>query len=170
MQNSSQGVGATARRRAGAIARRPPPKPRGGPSALAGERSEPIWLGVRDHTHALFALKVQRKLSNGVAGFAAAGSSLDRQKSRAIRATSQRCRLMTNNAGRDPSNRTRAAYSDRRSSNANNPWWRGLADPTGIITISHIHGSRTDIRVRVLPPQPGSPVSAIPATKAWTRF
>src|SRR5258706_15341618 len=68
MQNSSQGAGATARRRSGAIARRPPPKPRGGPSALAGERSEPIWLGVRDHTHALFALKVQRKLSNGEIG------------------------------------------------------------------------------------------------------
>ena len=33
-------------------------------------------------THALFALKVQRKVSNGVAGLAAAGSSLDRQKSR----------------------------------------------------------------------------------------
>jgi hypothetical protein len=32
-------------------------------------------------THALFALKVQRKVSNGVAGLAAAGSSLDRQKS-----------------------------------------------------------------------------------------
>src|SRR5258708_5664682 len=95
MQNSSQGVGATARRRAGAIARRPPPKPRGGPSALAGERSEPIWLGVRDHTHALFARKVQRKLSNGVAGLAAAGSSLDRQKSRQF-LPSQRRRLMTN--------------------------------------------------------------------------
>src|SRR5216684_546287 len=80
---------------AGAIARRPPPKPRGGPSALAGERSEPIWLGVRDHTHALFALKVQRKLSNGVAGLAAAGSSLDRQKSRQF-LPSQRRRLMTN--------------------------------------------------------------------------
>src|SRR5260221_10927814 len=58
----------------------PPPKPREGPSALARQRSEPVWLGVRNHTHALFALKVQRKLSNGVAGFAAAGSSLDRQK------------------------------------------------------------------------------------------
>jgi hypothetical protein len=33
-------------------------------------------------THALFALKVQRKVSNGVAGLAAIGSSLDRQKSR----------------------------------------------------------------------------------------
>jgi hypothetical protein len=33
-------------------------------------------------THALFALKVQRKVSNGVAGLATAGSSLDRQKSR----------------------------------------------------------------------------------------
>ena len=43
-------------------------KPRGGPSALAGGKSEPVRLGVRN-THALFALKVQRKLSNGVAGF-----------------------------------------------------------------------------------------------------
>ena len=33
-------------------------------------------------THALFARKVQRKESNDVAGLAAAGSSLDRQKSR----------------------------------------------------------------------------------------
>jgi hypothetical protein len=33
-------------------------------------------------THALFARKVQRKESNGVAGLAAAASSLDRQKSR----------------------------------------------------------------------------------------
>jgi hypothetical protein len=31
---------------------------------------------------ALFATKVQRKLSNSIAGFAAGGSSLDRQKSR----------------------------------------------------------------------------------------
>src|SRR5215469_13174314 len=30
-------------------------------------------------THALFARKVQRKLSNGVAGFAAGGSSLDQR-------------------------------------------------------------------------------------------
>jgi hypothetical protein len=34
-------------------------------------------------THALFALKVQRKVSNAVAGFATGGASLDRQKSRA---------------------------------------------------------------------------------------
>jgi hypothetical protein len=33
-------------------------------------------------THALFALKVQRKVRNGVAGLAAAGPSLDREKSR----------------------------------------------------------------------------------------
>jgi hypothetical protein len=33
-------------------------------------------------THALFALKVQRKVSNGVAGLAAGGASLDREKSR----------------------------------------------------------------------------------------
>ena len=34
----------------------PPPKPRGGPWALAGERSEPVRLGVRDH----HACSVQR--------------------------------------------------------------------------------------------------------------
>src|SRR5947199_8971690 len=33
-------------------------------------------------THALFALKVQRKVSNGIAGLAADGASLDPQKSR----------------------------------------------------------------------------------------
>src|SRR5262245_38922262 len=45
--------------------------------ALAGKRSEPHRLGVRAHTHALCALKVQPKLSNGVAGFTAGGSSLE---------------------------------------------------------------------------------------------
>src|SRR5262249_50958478 len=39
-------------------------------------------------THALFARKVQRKLSNGVAGFAAGGSSADRKSARPIRAFS----------------------------------------------------------------------------------
>src|SRR5436305_13484660 len=96
MQNSSQERRRAKKSRRG---RRnsapPPPKPRGGPSALAGEKSEPVRLGVRNHTHALFARKVQRKLSNGVAGFAAAGSSLDRQKSRQF-LPSQRRRLMTN--------------------------------------------------------------------------
>jgi hypothetical protein len=46
-------------------------------------------------THALFALKVQRKVSNGVAGVATGGASLDRQKSRPIHAL-QRCRSMAN--------------------------------------------------------------------------
>jgi hypothetical protein len=39
-------------------------------------------------TDTLFALKVQRKLGNDVAGFAAGGSSLDRHKIAAIRAIS----------------------------------------------------------------------------------
>jgi hypothetical protein len=44
-------------------------------------------------THARFARKVQRKLSNGVAGFAAGRSSPDREKrSRPIRAFSLRIR------------------------------------------------------------------------------
>src|SRR5262245_6799269 len=54
-------------------------------------------------THALFARKVRRKLSNGGAGFAAGGSSLD-----------QRVR-----EARDAGRRARAAYHRRRSSNAN---------------------------------------------------
>jgi hypothetical protein len=52
-------------------------------------------------THALFARKVQRKLSNGVAGFAAGGSSSERKRSRPIRAFSatphdgqRRCRTL----------------------------------------------------------------------------
>jgi hypothetical protein len=39
-------------------------------------------------TDALFAGKVQRKVSNGIAGFAAAGSSLDRSKMAEIPAMS----------------------------------------------------------------------------------
>jgi hypothetical protein len=62
--------------------------PTAGPLPCSGSHRR--WRGRRASrsgsvsvtTHALFALKVQRKLSNGVAGFAAAGSSLDRQKSR----------------------------------------------------------------------------------------
>ena len=52
-------------------------------------------------TDALFALKVQRKESNGVAGLAAAGSSLDRQKARQF-VPSQRCRSTTNVHARTP--------------------------------------------------------------------
>src|SRR5258706_8204995 len=80
----------------------PPPKPRGGPSALAGgeEQSRSGSASVIT-THALFARKVQRKLSNGVAGFSAGGSSSERKKSRPIRAFSatphdgqRRCRTL----------------------------------------------------------------------------
>src|SRR5207237_3975699 len=46
-------------------------------------------------THALFALKVQRKVSNGIAGLAADGASLDPQQRGPIRAL-QRCRSMAN--------------------------------------------------------------------------
>jgi hypothetical protein len=48
-------------------------------------------------TNALFAAKVQRKVSNGVAGLAAAASSLDRQKSRqflpSLRSTNARASI-----------------------------------------------------------------------------
>jgi len=52
-------------------------------AARSAEQIEP--------TDALLAGKVQRKVSNGVAALAAGGASLDRQKSRPIRAL-QRCR------------------------------------------------------------------------------
>ena len=65
-------------------------------------------------THALFARKVQRKLSDHVAGFAAAGPSSDRKRSRPIRAFSatprdgQRpCRTLAEDPGRT---QPRAAY------------------------------------------------------------
>src|SRR5437867_10053760 len=62
-----------------------PPRPigAGGAEERAGQARCPLIT-----THALFARKVQRKLSNGVAGLAAAGSSLDRQKIAAVRAIS----------------------------------------------------------------------------------
>jgi hypothetical protein len=60
--------------RAGATARRHHPNPAEAHRRWRGERSEPVRLGVRSHTHALFAREVQRKLSNGIAGFAALGS------------------------------------------------------------------------------------------------
>jgi hypothetical protein len=60
----------------------PPPKPRGGTRAWRGRGVGLVRLAVRGHTHALFALKVQRKVSNGVAGLTAAGSSLDRAENR----------------------------------------------------------------------------------------
>src|SRR6266403_3985428 len=47
----------------------------------AGSRKS-VRLFKRIICDALFATKVQRKLSNSIAGFAAGGSSLDRQKSR----------------------------------------------------------------------------------------
>jgi hypothetical protein len=67
--------------RAGATPRRHHPNPAEAHRRWRGERSEPVRLGVRSHTHALFAREVQCKLSNGIDG-----SSLDRARSRPIRA------------------------------------------------------------------------------------
>jgi hypothetical protein len=72
-------------------------------------------------TDALFAGKVQRKVRNGVAGFAAAGSSLDRAENRG-----NSCHL--SHAPRDKARTSvsaeilalsRAAYPQHRSSHAN---------------------------------------------------
>jgi hypothetical protein len=92
-------------------------------------------------THALFALKVQRKLSNGIAGFAAR-----RIIFRSREAPSQRS--MTNACARTPAKilaPARAASGQCRSSNANSLWWQVSAQPTEDITTFQIHGSRTDI-------------------------
>src|SRR5205807_8977311 len=65
----------------------PPRRPigAGGGEELSRSGSVPVIT-----THALFALKVQRKLSNGVAGLATAGSSLDRAENRGQFLPSQR--------------------------------------------------------------------------------
>src|SRR5262249_29760006 len=75
--------------RAGATSRRHHLNPAEAHGALAGERSKPVRLAVRDHTDALLAGKIQPKMGNGVARLAAAGSSLDRPKIAAIPAISR---------------------------------------------------------------------------------
>src|SRR3954466_11811945 len=101
MQNSSQ-----ERRRNSAS---PPPNPRGGPSGAGGVRgaSQSGSASVLT-THALFARKVQRKLSNGVAGLAGRSSSDRKKRSRPIRAFSARptdgqgpCRALAEDPGRN---------------------------------------------------------------------
>ena len=64
-------------------------RPRGGPQG-AGGGEEPSHSGSLSvtTTDALFAANVQRKVSNGVAQFAAAGSSLGRRKIAATPAVS----------------------------------------------------------------------------------
>src|SRR4029077_15431370 len=101
---------ASAQQRAAGLAqqRAPTTKPRGSPicGGGGGEKSRSGSASVIT-THALFARKVQRKLSNGVAGFAAAGPPSDRKRSRPIRAFSatprdgQRpCRTLAEDPGR----------------------------------------------------------------------
>src|SRR5213078_4961085 len=62
-----------------------PRRPIGAGGARGASRSGSMSLIT---THALFAPKVQRKVRNGIAGLAAGGASLDRQKPRPIRAFS----------------------------------------------------------------------------------
>jgi hypothetical protein len=101
----------------------PPPKPRGDPRGGGGEEARAIQARCPcPHAHAPCALNVQRKLSNGVAGFAAGGSSSDRKRSRPIRAFS--ARPMMANVRADPGRtQPRAAYPQRRSSNAEWSSW-----------------------------------------------
>src|SRR5262245_40295191 len=67
---------------AGATSRRHHLNPAEAHGRWRGRGAKPSGLLSVTATHALLALKVQRKVSNGVAGLAAAGSSLDRPKSR----------------------------------------------------------------------------------------
>src|SRR5262245_11130559 len=69
---------------AGATSRRHHPNPAEAHGRWQGRGAKPSGLLSVTTTHALLALKVQRKVSNGVAGLAAAGSSLDRPKIAAI--------------------------------------------------------------------------------------
>src|SRR5262245_22953395 len=86
MQNSSQerrrnSAGGLAQQRAATT--QTPRRPIGAGGVRGASRAGSASVIT---THALFARKVQRKLSNGVARFAAGGSSLDRKRSRPIRA------------------------------------------------------------------------------------
>jgi hypothetical protein len=122
-------------------------RPAHGPEAATGaggaERSEPVRLGSVTTTHALFAMKVQRKLRNGVAGSSGAGSFLDRQNRGKFANLSDAMDLQ-NVRAEMPAEIAPAAHPRPRSSNANGLCWRILAEPTGVITRSQIHGSRTD--------------------------
>ena len=87
-------------------------------------------------THALFARKVQRKLRNGVAGFAAGGSSSDRKRSRPIpcllatpRDGQRPCRTLAEHPGRT---QPRTAYPPCCSSNASGLRGRNSAPTLGI--------------------------------------
>src|SRR5580700_4541297 len=67
----------------------PPPQPRGGRMALAGERTAGLEAGAGlsmraplPTTDALFAQEVEQKMSNLLAGFGAVQSFLDRTKHR----------------------------------------------------------------------------------------
>src|SRR5262249_17359243 len=111
-------------------------------------------------THALFARKVQRKLSNSVAGFPAGGSSSDRKRSRPIRAFSatphdgQRpCRTLAADPGTTP---PRAAYPRRCSSNASGLPGRNSARILGIRARFQRDNLRRHFGVRISHAQPGS--------------
>src|SRR5262249_22558231 len=45
--------------------------------------------------------------------------------------------------------------------------WPVQAEPRRVVTTSQIHGSRTDIRVRVSPPQPRSRGSVARLSRSW---
>src|SRR5262249_40450595 len=98
----------------------PPPKPRGGPrGAGGGGGAKPSGLLSPTNPKALAAGKVQRKVSNAVAGLVAAGSSLDRAENRG-----NSCHLSDALRDQGPHKRlpaeilalSRAAYPQPRSS------------------------------------------------------
>jgi hypothetical protein len=91
-------------------------------------------------THALFAMKVQHKLRNGVAGRIISGSAESGQNLpiSAMLLDPQNVRAEM------PAEIDQLGHRRRRSSNANGLCWRILAEPIGVITRSQIHGSRTD--------------------------
>src|SRR5262249_32114055 len=96
--SAQQRAGGLAQQRAGGLAQQraattqTPRRPIGAGGVRGASRSGSASVIT---THALFARKVQRKLSNGVAGFAAGGSSSDRKRARPI-VPSRRRRMMAN--------------------------------------------------------------------------
>jgi hypothetical protein len=88
-------------------------------------------------THALFALKVQRKLSNGVAGLATAGSSLDRAENRGnsrssnnsirrSRGSAERLRPPVSIRTDDGWNRNTGSSHHTARQTPGRPWWKTI--------------------------------------------
>jgi hypothetical protein len=135
----------------------PPPEPRAGPSALAGERSEPVRLGARGHTRSIGAQSPAQSEQwccwvcrhRILSGPAENGCYL----SDALNDQGQ-CAAVRLNLASAPELHIRNVAAPVRTVSAG----EFSASLGKVVKTSQIHGSGTHFRVRVLP-APASVVS-----------